>query len=120
MPNPTAPRYRITLGGTIGGQPWNSSVMTRASSVGALSFSDLIALAASIGAAFNTRVAPTWKTLNDAGTLWDSVRLDYYAPGSNASAINAVSTGFAIAGTNSGTSAASQSLCVSLYTALTS
>lgn len=114
---PAIQRVKTSFGGTIAGQAWETSMWWSQSAPGLPLASDLLAFAAGVGSAFNTHMGAPWRSKNYSTTIWDSVRADIYLASSNASAQNATSGGFGVAGTAASVSAASQALCVSLYTA---
>lgn len=120
MAAPAVPRIRLAFEGTIGGAPWATAYWLSATTLTPPSAADLATFASGQGSAFVAGPGSTWRALNYSTTIFDSVRADWYAASSSASSVNANPGGFASAGTATNTSAASQSICTSLYTATAS
>lgn len=120
MPAPAVARVRAQFDFSIYGQPASTSIWCSATGAGLPTSADMIALADAIGGDWISVVAGDWAPLNDASTFFEQVTCFYYAASSMAASQSGQGSNLHRAGSGVRTSAASQSIVMSLYTALIS
>lgn len=116
---PSVPRIRVQIGGAIGASRWSIGLWFQVNPL-VIGTVNLATFNTAAGVDFANDVWGSLKAQNVSLTTYDQVRTDVYAAGSLASSANAILNRTAVAGTNSGVSAASQCVVHSLYTATAS
>lgn len=115
---PSTARVRMTLGGSIGGSPFQAAFWFTSDGTGTHAPADLATDAAAAFAINSTATKSAFSLMNHSSTQWQTLRLDYYPSGSAAILVSGSKTGIAQSGTNSNASAASQCMVVTGLSAL--
>ena len=109
---PAVARVKATLGGSIGGSPFQAATWFISDGTGTKSPSDL-AIDASAAAAFNSGgMKSAFAGINHTSTQWQTLRLDYYPASSAAILVSGLKTGIAQSGVQTSVSAASQCMVI--------
>lgn len=119
MPAPAAARVKVTFTGNIGGSNFATSFWATVGGAAATpSGADMTALANALSGAWTTHMATPWARIADAATIVERCSVAYYASGSSSASAAGISSPIALPGGNAHTSAGSQAMVYSLYTAV--
>jgi len=119
MGAPAAARIKVTFTGQLGGSNWATSFWCTVGGAAATpSGADMVTLADDIAGQWTTHMATPWARIADAGTIVERCSVSYYAAGSVAASAAGISSPIALPGGNLHTSAGSQAMTYSLYTAV--
>ena len=117
MPAPAVARAKVTFGGVVGPTPWATSIwFSRDSDLTPAPTNLDDALTAFSLSLAGGDLLSAWKVLNYSTTILNSIRIDAYAPSSNASVASASQSFATGVGTGSATAAASQCVVATLLT----
>ena len=107
----------MTLGGSIGGSPWQAAFWLTSDGTGTKSPSDLVIDAGAVFAFSGTAVKTAFNLVNHTATQWQTLKLDYYPGGSAAVLVSGTKTAIASSGVSSTASAASQCIVITSLSA---
>ena len=115
---PATARVKMTLGGSIGGAPWQAAFWFTSDGTGTKSPTDMTTDAAAAFALSGTAVKTAFNVVNHTSTQWQTLKLDYYPGGSAAVLVTGTKTAIASSGLSSTASAASQCIVITSLSAI--